>query len=226
MGNPSLMKRRRFGRTGLEMPVLTCGGMRFQYRWTDVEPSEVPPEQQANLEAVVHRAFELGINHFETARGYGSSEMQLGWVLPKIAPGKDSSSRPRSRRPPIPREFFSNFDKSIGLPAARSRRTVRAPRHQQPRTARSDAAPGGCLETPAGSSVTAAAASSASPPTPPPMMIRCDRDRRVRLCEPPLVFRERLELARRARLPPGVTWACSSSARTTRAANSTSRRRN
>src|SRR4030095_13571166 len=30
----------------------------------------------------MHRAVELGINHIETARGYGSSEMQLGRVLP------------------------------------------------------------------------------------------------------------------------------------------------
>lgn len=66
------------------MPVLTCGGMRFQYRWTDVPPGEVPTEQQDNLEAVVRRAFELGINHFETARGYGTSEMQLGQVLPRL----------------------------------------------------------------------------------------------------------------------------------------------
>ena len=78
------MKYRRFGRTELQLPVLTCGGMRFQYRWTDVDPAAVPKEQQANLEAVVHRAFELGIHHFETARGYGSSEMQLGRVLPRL----------------------------------------------------------------------------------------------------------------------------------------------
>ncbi len=78
------LKYRRFGRTELQMPVLTCGGMRFQHRWTDVEPREVPPEQQAHLESVVQRAFETGINHFETARGYGSSEMQLGRVLPRL----------------------------------------------------------------------------------------------------------------------------------------------
>jgi predicted aldo/keto reductase-like oxidoreductase len=36
------------------------------------------------VEAIIHRALELGINHIETARGYGSSEMQLGWVLPRL----------------------------------------------------------------------------------------------------------------------------------------------
>jgi uncharacterized protein len=64
------------------MPVFSCGGMRYQHKWQDVDPREVPPENQANLEATIRRAVELGINHIETARGYGSSEMQLGSVLP------------------------------------------------------------------------------------------------------------------------------------------------
>ncbi|MBI2948113.1 MAG: aldo/keto reductase [Verrucomicrobia bacterium] len=78
------MKYRRFGRTELSMPVLSCGGMRYQFKWQDVDPKDVPHEGRKNLEATIQRAFELGINHFETARGYGSSEMQLGWVLPNL----------------------------------------------------------------------------------------------------------------------------------------------
>lgn len=66
------------------MPVLTCGGMRYQQGWEDLEPNKIDSKIQENLEATVHRALELGINHIETARGYGPSEMQLGWVLPKI----------------------------------------------------------------------------------------------------------------------------------------------
>ncbi len=66
------------------MPVFSCGGMRYQFKWEDVEPGAVPRESQANLEAIIHRALELGINHIETARGYGTSEMQLGNVLPKL----------------------------------------------------------------------------------------------------------------------------------------------
>ena len=58
--------------------------MRYQHKWQDVPPSEIPPANQANLEACIHRSIELGINHIETARGYGTSEMQLGWVLPKL----------------------------------------------------------------------------------------------------------------------------------------------
>lgn len=78
------MKYRRFGRTELHMPVLSCGGMRYQHQWQDVDWKEIPPAGQANLEATIHRALELGINHIETARGYGTSEMQLGHVLPTL----------------------------------------------------------------------------------------------------------------------------------------------
>jgi uncharacterized protein len=106
------MKYRRFGRTGLSMPVISCGGMRYQYKWQDVEPGEVPAEAQRNLEATVHRALELGINHIETARGYGTSEMQLGLILPRL---------PRERLivqtkvPPAARveDFIETFEKSM-----------------------------------------------------------------------------------------------------------------
>src|SRR5690606_31088201 len=79
------MRYRRFGKTELQMPVFSCGGMRYQHKWNDVPPGDVPKDGQANLEATIHRALEVGINHIETARGYGSSEMQLGWVLPKLS---------------------------------------------------------------------------------------------------------------------------------------------
>jgi predicted aldo/keto reductase-like oxidoreductase len=75
---------RRFGRTELQMPVFSCGGMRYQYRWQDVPLEEIPSDHQENLEATIRRSFELGIHHVETARGYGSSERQLGLVLPTL----------------------------------------------------------------------------------------------------------------------------------------------
>ena len=106
------MKYRRFGRTAIQMPVISCGGMRYQYKWQDVDPKEVPKENQENLEATIRRAVELGINHIETARGYGSSEMQLGNILPtfprdkiivqtKVAPHKN------------PKDFLKTFQKSL-----------------------------------------------------------------------------------------------------------------
>lgn len=78
------MKYRRFGRTELDMPVISCGGMRYQFQWQDVPPQDIPRANQENLEACIHRALELGINHIETARGYGTSEMQLGALLPEL----------------------------------------------------------------------------------------------------------------------------------------------
>ena len=78
------MKYRRFGRTELQIPVFTCGGMRYQYKWQDVSEKEIPADNQKNLEATIHRSLEVGINHIETARDYGTSELQLGKVLPKL----------------------------------------------------------------------------------------------------------------------------------------------
>ena len=106
------MKYRRFGRTELQMPVFSCGGMRYQYKWEDVPPAQIPPENQANLEATIHRAVELGINHIETARGYGSSEMQLGRVLPTLPRDKiivQTKVAPMAN----PEDFLRTFDRSL-----------------------------------------------------------------------------------------------------------------
>ena len=78
------MKYRRFGRTELQMPVFSCGGMRYQYQWQDTTEDKIPLDNQRNLEATIEQALELGINHIETARGYGTSEMQLGKILPQF----------------------------------------------------------------------------------------------------------------------------------------------
>ncbi len=75
----------RFGRTELQMPVFTCGTMRFQESWEDVGWDKIQDKTQENLENIVKKAFELGLNHFETARGYGTSELQLGRAL-KLLP--------------------------------------------------------------------------------------------------------------------------------------------
>ncbi|MGF1675066.1 MAG: aldo/keto reductase [Rivularia sp. (in: cyanobacteria)] len=76
------MLYRRFGRTELQMPVFSCGGMRYQYKWQDVPQEEIPRKNQENLEATINKSLEIGINHIETARGYGTSEVQLGQILP------------------------------------------------------------------------------------------------------------------------------------------------
>ena len=106
------MKYRRFGRTELQMPVLSCGGMRYQHKWQDVPPNEIPPENQANLEAVIHRALELGICHIETARGYGTSEMQLGQILPRL-PREQILVQTKVAPCADPEEFLRTFERSM-----------------------------------------------------------------------------------------------------------------
>ncbi len=109
-----MMQYRRFGRTELAMPIFSCGGMRYQYQWQDVPRWQIPQDSQRNLEATIERALALGINHIETARGYGTSEMQLGKILPqfpreklivqtKISPKKDS------------KEFRRQFQQSLSF---------------------------------------------------------------------------------------------------------------
>lgn len=106
------MRYRRFGRTELAMPVISCGGMRYQFKWQDVKPKEIPADNQANLEACIHRALELGINHIETARGYGTSEMQLGNVLSKLARDKIIVQTKVSPKPTA-KEFLRTFETSL-----------------------------------------------------------------------------------------------------------------
>ncbi len=107
------MKYRRFGRTGLRMPVFSCGGMRYQYQWDDVPPEEVPEESQRNVEATIRRSLELGINHIETARGYGTSEMQLGRILPQL-PRDEILVQTKVAPAVTTAEFLAAFETSMG----------------------------------------------------------------------------------------------------------------
>jgi len=107
------MKYRRFGRTGLQMPVFSCGGMRYQYKWQDKPQSEIPVDNQRNLEATIDRALDAGIYHIETARGYGTSEMQLGCILPTLPRGQlivQTKIAPKAD----PDEFRQQFERSLG----------------------------------------------------------------------------------------------------------------
>ncbi len=75
---------RRFGRTELAMPVLSLGGMRYQQSWSDLPPDQITGESQANLRATLEAAVAAGFHHIETARHYGTSERQLGWLLQEV----------------------------------------------------------------------------------------------------------------------------------------------
>lgn len=106
------MRYRRFGKTELQMPVISCGGMRYQHKWQDVPPEEIPADNQANLEACIHRALELGIYHIETARGYGTSEMQLGRILPTL-PRDKILVQTKVAPAATAEEFLRTFERSM-----------------------------------------------------------------------------------------------------------------
>lgn len=106
------MKYRRFGRTNLQIPVFSCGGMRYQQSWSDIAWDQVPKEGQENIAATIARSVELGINHIETARGYGSSEMQLAPVLAKF-PREKLILQTKVMPKPTAKEFLETFETSM-----------------------------------------------------------------------------------------------------------------
>ncbi|NEP86419.1 MAG: aldo/keto reductase [Okeania sp. SIO2C2] len=106
------MQYRRFGRTELPMPVFSCGGMRYNYKWQDVPKNQIPPNNQQNLENTIRRSLECGINHIETARGYGTSEMQLGEILPKL-PREKLIVQTKVSPSADPQEFQSKLQQSL-----------------------------------------------------------------------------------------------------------------
>ena len=91
---------RRFGRTNLKMPVLSLGGMRFQKSWDELKFSEISRKEQNKVENILNLANKFGFYHIETAKYYGTSEVQLGMgfkstknipkiIQTKIPPNRD-----------------------------------------------------------------------------------------------------------------------------------------
>jgi len=107
---------RRFGRTELQMPILTLGGMRMQQTWQPAEGfsmADVTAECQYNFEAIIARALELGINHIETAKGYGSRCVFLSVLMCDYLFTHSPSNRdhPLSLPPSLPSPASSNTAK-------------------------------------------------------------------------------------------------------------------
>lgn len=65
------MRYRRFGKTELDISIFSLGTMRAL-------------ESSATMTATVQRAWQLGINHFETAPSYGVSERLLGQAFREL----------------------------------------------------------------------------------------------------------------------------------------------
>ena len=94
------------------MSVFSCGGMRYQFKWQDVPPEEIPSDNQTNLEATIRRALELGINsHRNRARL---------WLI-RDATGAHFADASRdkivvqTKIPPMAsaEEFLKTFDRSM-----------------------------------------------------------------------------------------------------------------
>jgi len=103
---------RRFGKTGLSMPLLSFGCMRSMHGWQDKPLAEVPSQATADLESILIRALEHGINHIETASGYGTSERQLGAILPKL-PRKSYILQTKAPPSKDPEQFLRKVEKSM-----------------------------------------------------------------------------------------------------------------
>ncbi len=94
------------------MPALSLGGMRFQKSWEDLYWEKISLEEQEKVEIVVNRGAELGFHHIETARHYGTSELQLGVAIDNI---HDSERLLQSKVPPNedPRAFEVELELSF-----------------------------------------------------------------------------------------------------------------
>ena len=108
------MQYRRFGRTNLKIPILSLGGMRFQKSWDQLDFSEISYEEQTKVENILNMANKYGLSHVETAKYYGTSEVQLGMgfknikkipniIQPKIPPNSDPEI--------FKRDVLASFDK-------------------------------------------------------------------------------------------------------------------
>ena len=84
------MAYRRFGKTDQWLSTITLGGMRYHDGWSEPrhEPSTKMIDQCADI---VSRAFAQGINHIETAHGYGKSEHCHGIALNDVLGWKRDS---------------------------------------------------------------------------------------------------------------------------------------
>ena len=108
------MITRRFGRTELEIPLFSTGGMRYQQDWKSAVPEELDQKVQANVKSIITKSLQLGLRHIETARGYGTSEYHLGLVFQDMA-REDFILQTKVPPKEDPKEFRENLEKSLEL---------------------------------------------------------------------------------------------------------------
>ena len=77
------MEYRRFGRTDKLLSTITLGGMRYDDGWSS--PRDEPhPKMVEHCIATIERGLSSGINHIETAWGYGKSEYCHGLAIKEL----------------------------------------------------------------------------------------------------------------------------------------------
>lgn len=103
------MAYRRFGRTERHLSVITLGGMRYPHGW-EKPRDELPAAMIDTCRDSVQRAFSFGINHIETAFGYGKSEHCYGQVL--------------NQELAVPRQSYHLMTKGAAFTADEMRRMV------------------------------------------------------------------------------------------------------
>jgi uncharacterized protein len=108
------MRYRRFGKTEMLLSVFSFGTMRYL-------------QSEKNAVATTFKAVELGINHIETAKGYGKSEQFIGaafraglhkqrdrlYVTTKIPPTQDADTMSRYIEESLQKmnlDYIDNFD--------------------------------------------------------------------------------------------------------------------
>ncbi|MFV0438346.1 MAG: aldo/keto reductase [Desulfopila sp.] len=82
------------------------------HNWTDLPLSEIPADSISLLLELARAALGHGINHFETAHGYGSSERQLGQILNQFN-RKDIILQTKVVPHQDPRVFQKRFSQSL-----------------------------------------------------------------------------------------------------------------
>lgn len=101
------MEYRRFGRTEKKLSVITLGGMRYHDGWS--KPRDEPHREMIeHCMRTVRRALDEGINHIETAHGYGKSEYAHGIAFKELG---------------LKRESFYLMTKGTGAGAEEMKRT-------------------------------------------------------------------------------------------------------
>lgn len=103
------MSYRRFGKTEEYLSTITMGGMRYVHGWESPR-EDIPKDMIEQCRTCVELAMNYGINHIETAWGYGKSERCYGIVL------NDELA--------LPRDSYYLMTKGVNETASDMRRSV------------------------------------------------------------------------------------------------------